>query len=659
MMYNTITQWCIILLMVPLTTAAQQRSIQYSDRAEQAFRLGLASYEQQDYRNALASFNEILDIGLLTHRTTGAYLMSAKAMIELGQNREAIRRLQLFLDRFPRSLYNNDAYFTIGVGFYRERIYEDALFNFLRAVELARGQEIKAHAEAYIARIINDHMTTGELQRVSDESRGDFAPGFLALALGQRYITVGNISAAREILEEALAKYRQHPLAGELRSMLDRVEEGVSVKIGVILPLFEHYPSEPVARIGRELLQGIRYAVDEHNAESNIKIYLDIRDSERLPSRAARHVQELVNDNEVLAIIGPVFSDEVFATAGVANSRGVPLITPTATANHIAAIGRYIFQTNPDYRTRGRAMARYAVEHMGYKNLAVLAPADSHGKDIADGFIDEIKKLNGAYMVVNEWYRTGETNFRQQFYNIRSRGLQDSLHLYISFSGNINRSDVMKLAAFGVEIHTLDSLIEHESAVPVIDLLGPDGGRIADSLGIRVFTGDYYADSLHIPVESIDAFFLPITSKNEMGIVAAQIAYYNVKTQLLGSGEWHDILALEENRRYVNGVYFLSDSYWDTEDSTFIRFYDGFINKMRVRPTRETLLAYDTLKLLSSIISRGAGTREGITQLLSSNLFYRGIHSPIVMGPNRVNAAKNVLRYINGEIQKVDEIVIN
>jgi branched-chain amino acid transport system substrate-binding protein len=659
MMYNTITQWCIILLMVPLTTAAQQRSIQYSDRAEQAFRLGLASYEQQDYRNALASFNEILDIGLLTHRTTGAYLMSAKAMIELGQNREAIRRLQLFLDRFPRSLYNNDAYFTIGVGFYRERIYEDALFNFLRAVELARDQEIKAHAEAYIARIINDHMTTGELQRVFDESRGDFAPGFLALALGQRYITVGNISAAREILEEALAKYWQHPLAGELRSMLDRVEEGVSVKIGVILPLFEHYPSEPVARIGRELLQGIRYAVDEHNAESNIKIYLDIRDSERLPSRAARHVQELVNDNEVLAIIGPVFSDEVFATAGVANSRGVPLITPTATADHIAAIGRYIFQTNPDYRTRGRAMARYAVEHMGYKNLAVLAPADSHGKDIADGFIDEIKKLNGAYMVVNEQYRTGETNFRQQFYNIRSRGLQDSLHLYISFSGNINRSDVMKLAAFGVEIHTLDSLIEHESAVPVIDLLGPDGGRIADSLGIRVFTGDYYADSLHIPVESIDAFFLPITSKNEMGIVAAQIAYYNVKTQLLGSGEWHDILALEENRRYVNGVYFLSDSYWDTEDSTFIRFYDGFINKMRVRPTRETLLAYDTLKLLSSIISRGAGTREGITQLLSSNLFYRGIHSPIVMGPNRVNAAKNVLRYINGEIRKVDEIVIN
>jgi branched-chain amino acid transport system substrate-binding protein len=648
-----------LLFLIPLLVSSQQRQIQYSDRAEQTFRQGLDLFERQDYRAALARFNEILDIGSVTHRTTAAYLMSAKAMIELGQNREAVRRLQLFLDRFPRSLYTADTYFTIGIGFFRERRYDDALFNFLRAVELANGQETRGYAEAYIANIISNHISTDELRQAYEDSRGDYAPGYLALALGQRYMTTGNLLGAREILEKTLEKYWQHPLAPELRLMLERVGEGVSVKIGVILPLFEHYPAEPVARIGRELLQGIRYAVDEHNAHSSVKIYLDVRDSERLPSRAARHVQELVNDNEVIAVIGPIFSDEVFATAGVANSRGVPLITPTATADHIAAVGRYIFQTNPDYRTRGRLMARFAVEKMGYKNLAVLAPADSHGKDIAEGFRDEVGNLDGAYIMVNEWYRTGETNFRQQFYNIRSRGLQDSLHLYISFSGNINRNDIMKLASFGVSIQKLDSLIEHESAVPVVELLGPEGARIADSLGIRVFTGDFYADSLHIAVESIDAIFLPITSSSEMGIVAAQLAYYNVRTQMLGSGEWFDILALEENRRYVNGTYFLSDSYWDTDDPDFIKFYDGFTQKMRSRPTRESLLAYDTVKLLSQILVQGATSRETIAQMLSSNMFFRGIHSPIVMGPTRVNAAKNVLRYLNGEIQKIDEIILN
>ncbi len=648
-----------VSLFIVLPSLSQDRPVQYSDRAEQLFNRGVMLFGRGDYANALTSFNELLETGSFTQRTTAAYLMSSKCMVELGQYREAIRRLQLFLDRFPRSLYQPDAYFTIGVGFYRERRYEDALFNFLRTVELTDMSQPHADAEAYIARIVNDHLTTPELRRAYSEVRGTYAPGYLALALGRRYIQQGNIAAAREVLESALAANILHPLAGELQTLRERVEEGVSVKIGVVLPLFEDNPQEPLARLGRDLLHGIRYAVDEYNASATVKIYLDVRDSQRQPSVAAGHVQQLVDDPEIVAIVGPVFSDEVLATSGFANTRGVPLITPTATANNIAALGRYVFQTNPDYRIRGRAMARYAVEILGFKTLAVLAPTDSHGKDIAEGFMEEIRSADGAHILVNEWYRTGETNFRLQFDNIRSRGLQDSLHMYISFSGNIDRTDVMKLAAYGVSLAKLDSLFERESAVSVLDLLGPDGIRIADSLGVAVYAGDFLADSLHIPVNSIDAIFLPITSREELGIVGAQLAYYNVKTQILGTGEWHDLMTLEENRRYVNGVYFSSDSYWDTADSVFIRFFDGFLSKTRNRPTRETLLAYDTLKLIGFILSEGITTREGIAQLLSSNIFYRGIHSPIVMGPDRVNRAKNILRYLDGDIRKVDEIILN
>ncbi len=70
-------------------------------------------------------------------------------------------------------------------------------------------------------------------------------------------------------------------------------------------------------------------------------------------------------------------------------------------------------------------------------------------------------------------------------------------------------------------------------------------------------------------------------------------------------------------------------------------------------------MGYDTMKLLSMLITEGATTRDGIAEALSSGIFYRGIHSPIVMGRNRVNAAKNVLRYMAGEIIKVDEIILN
>lgn len=649
----------ISLLVIGIDAHAQDRRVVQSDRAEEYFRSGITAYRDQNYQTALRFFENILDIGDITQRTTAAYIMSAKSMIEIGQNREAARRLQRFIDRFPRSLYLDDAYFTLGVALMRERRYEDALFNFLRVVEYTDKPELQDNAERYLARIINDHITLQELQEISDETRREFAKGYLALVLSQKYIERGSVATARSILENAVDEYTRHPLIGELRLLLENVEKGITRKIGLILPMFENQPDEPLRTLGMELFEGIRFAVDEHNRESDVQLFLDVRDSRRQPSVAARHVQELVNDNEVVAILGPVFSDEAFATAGVANARGIPIITPTATANHIADIGRYVFQTNPDYRTRGRAMARYAVEHLGYSTLAVLAPTDSHGQDIAEGFIEEVNELDGAYIAVSEWYRTGETNFGQQFYNIRKRGLQDSLHLYISFSGNIERSDVMKLASQGVELALLDSLMENESAVPVVELLGRDGPRIADSLGINVVVGDLYADSLHVPVESIDAIYLPITTKDDMGITSAQIAYHNVKTQLLGSGEWNNILALEENRRYVEGVYFTADSFWDTDDSTFIKFFDAFREQMNSRPTRNTLMGYDTMKLISMLIQEGAMTRDDLAEALSSGIFYRGIHSPIVMGRNRVNAAKNVLRYMAGEIIKVDEIIVD
>lgn len=648
-----------ITTIYPFDAYPQDEGLIYNQRAEQYFTSGINAYERGDYRLALQEFDNILNIGDVTHRTTAAYMMSAKSMIELGQNRDAFRRLQRFLNRFQNSLYEDDAYFTVGVALMRDGRYQDALFRFLSTVEITGKTELRNQAEQYLNHIVSNYLTLSELEHMYAESRADYDRGFFALALSRRYITRGNIGTARSLLEQVVEEHWHHPLIGELRTLLDNIEEGISMKIGVVLPLMIDQSDEPLRFLGREMLQGIQFAVDEHNERSDIKIYLDVRDSRRLPSASARQVQDLVKDPEIVAIIGPVFSDEAFAAAGVANTVGVPLITPTATANYIADIGRYIFQTNPDYRNRGRAMARYAVEYLGLSTLAVLAPVDSHGQDIASGFIEEIERLNGAYVAVSEWYRTGETNFRQQFSNIRKHGLQDSMHLYISFSGPMKQDDIMKLAGQGVSVSQLDSHMEKESIISVIDLLGEDGPRIADSLGLSVIQGDLFVDSLHVPVESIDAIYLPITSKDDIGIVSAQTAFYNIRAQLLGSGEWYDISALEENSRYVDNVYFASDSFWDTDDSTFIKFFDSFTETMQNRPTRNTLMGYDTMQLLSMLVRNGAINRDAIAEALSSGIFYRGIHSPIVMGKNRVNAAKNILQYVNGRIIKIDEIILD
>ena len=70
-------------------------------------------------------------------------------------------------------------------------------------------------------------------------------------------------------------------------------------------------------------------------------------DSEKDPLVAAREIQPWLDDKEFIGIVGPIFSYEVSPVAGIANSRKIPLITPTATDNGIAAVRRLCFSGKP------------------------------------------------------------------------------------------------------------------------------------------------------------------------------------------------------------------------------------------------------------------------------------------------------------------------
>jgi len=57
-------------------------------------------------------------------------------------------------------------------------------------------------------------------------------------------------------------------------------------------------------------------------------------------------------DTTVKAVIGPVYSDEVSALASIADGDKLPMISPTATEVGLTKGNPYVFQANPDFRTR-------------------------------------------------------------------------------------------------------------------------------------------------------------------------------------------------------------------------------------------------------------------------------------------------------------------
>jgi ABC-type branched-subunit amino acid transport system substrate-binding protein len=398
--------------------------------------------------------------------------------------------------------------------------------------------------------------------------------------------------------------------------------------------------------------------VDEYNAESLPKVNLEIRDSERDAGVAARHVSELSADSQILAILGPVFSNEALAAAEIANRRGAPLITPTATATGIASIGKYVFQANPDFVTRGRAMAQFASLAKGAHRFAVLAASDSADRSTTEAFIQEVLDLGGQVADVR-YYNPGQTDLRDELTAMRQRGLELSEPIVIAFGAKTRPADLKKLSGWGVPQYVLDSLVTSNSVATVESLFGDDGRRVADSMRIPTQRIRAKYDSLAMPVTAFDAIFVPVSSSEEIGIVTSQLRYFNFQTQLLGNGNWYEPTELEQHRQYSNGVIFSTDTYWDEISQQYQQFAKQFRIKLAKDPTKNSMIGYDAMKLLLNAIRQGATRREDIVEVLSSSQTIQGIHSKISLDQRRVNSFLTILQYKNRQIKKIGEIDVS
>jgi ABC-type branched-subunit amino acid transport system substrate-binding protein len=489
------------------------------------------------------------------------------------------------------------------------------------------------------------------------ETEGKDQRGYLWLKIAEKNVKNASLAAAEAALDTIARDYPATPFPERIAGLRARIEQRGEVRIGVLLPLMKSSPESPAREIGVGLLNGIEFATEEYNSDPSVrvKVTLDVRDTERDPLATTRIVQELTANSGILAIVGPAFSNPALAAVGLANARGVPLITPTANSNGIASVGLNIFQANPDYETRGKAMARFAVQRLGHRTFAVLAPIDTYSKYMAESFMREALRL-GARIVASEWYQRGASDFSMQLRNIRRTALADAGPPLIAFSGRMSREVVAGLVHLGVPVERVDSLLSQGAVVDAERLLGPRARFLMDSLGIEPRVTEVPVDSMESAVTSIDGFYVPIGMPEEIGAVASQIVYFNFETTLLGSGEWNSVPELDANKRYCTDVFFESDSYVDSSDPAYASFVDRYFRRYKDRPGRNTLYGYDTMSLILSVIRSGAAQRAHLARDLALVKEYKGLHSRIGFSGDRVNSWLRILKFDGERIVPVEEI---
>ena len=547
------------------------------ENPERVFQEAAESYRQADYYRALIGFRKILRDYPEHGRATAALLMQGKCYYWLQNYDQAIESLLILLEKFPHSTYLDNAHYILGNCYYRQGYPWRAADQFRQVIQSTDVPALAELAQDCLRVLISSELSLSQLTKLfEDLPDDDFSPWIL-LAAARRELSAGYGEQAAVAADRVLQLFPESEAAAEAAEIKKAALEmpPQAVVVGVICPLTGTY-----APYGEELRNGAELAAVEHNTRSNRKAQLEVRDSQADAVKALLVTRSLIEGVDALAIVGPLLSATAVGAGAISDCHGVPLITPTASEGNISAIGKYVFQRSVEVRMLGKQAATYAVEELGLQQLAVLAPGDDYGSAAAEGFCREAVN-RGAKILTVAWYPAGATDFKDQLIQVR-RYKQ----------------------AFDDSLRALGQLFV-DSAFVEPDSIPPEERRVW-----------------------IDGLFIP-ANPEEAGMIAPQIAYHRIETQILGTTAWGSPQALRIGGQYLEGAIFATDF----SEELFSEGYDRFAADYRIsygkKPGKVAVFSYECTKLILSGVEKVVRGREGMCQFLSATEKFPGLSSLI------------------------------
>lgn len=197
--------------------------------------------------------------------------------------------------------------------------------------------------------------------------------------------------------------------------------EVMTVKIGSASPL-----TGPQAHIGIDIRNGVQLAIEDLNAQGieiggkKVRLELVAEDDEANPTKATTVAQKLV-DAKVAAVIGHFNSGASIPASKVYADGGVPQISPSSTNPDYTLKGfKTTFRVVAHDGQQGPTLARFAINNLKAKNIAVIDDSTAYGQGLADNFESTAKALGGK-IVAREHTTDKDTDFKAILTKIKGR----------------------------------------------------------------------------------------------------------------------------------------------------------------------------------------------------------------------------------------------
>ena len=458
---------------------------------------GVQQFQRGAYEKALETFRYVYESEPLESNVFSAIslFMIVKCDFELGNYDQVVKDSRLFERLFKDSRYLPDVLFERGKALAKKEQYFAAMLSSITVLSMTDDEELKDDVRAFTSDVSRYHMQPNELEMLSSLVVGEEALAYLKLIWAEQNIILGNFTAAENLLSEAkndLINKTYEDKYKELIKYLNKSKksEDPEINIAVVLPLTGRY-----SETGNELLDGIKYAFESSRNQIKKRVNIIIVDTESNVRSGLSNLKQLLDMQNIAAVIGPLTSDMAVSMAPLCEYAGVPLIAPTATADDLIDMGNSIFQLNPEQQQRAKTLADFATDSLGYKRFAIVAPTSEYGIDIANAFTRTVEQ-NGAKVVYNVWYNGTPTNINDKMSEMKD----DAEYLPPYFNYLKGFREATKAGYFEIDTASLeiDSL-----EVAVLDSLFLDS-LVLDSL----FVDSLYAVTLEDTLPTPDTTFI-------------------------------------------------------------------------------------------------------------------------------------------------------
>lgn len=150
-----------------------------------------------------------------------------------------------------------------------------------------------------------------------------------------------------------------------------------TIKVGAILA-----ETGPAAFLGGPESRSLHMLVDEINAKGGINgntIELIVKDSAGSPEKAVSFAKQLIEEDQVFAIIGPSTSGESLNIKKIAEDGKTIMISCSAAELIVNPVAKHVFKTAPSDSYAAQQIFM-TMQEKGIKKIAVLAGNDGFGK---------------------------------------------------------------------------------------------------------------------------------------------------------------------------------------------------------------------------------------------------------------------------------------